>query len=202
MSKLYMYPLWLRIWHLINALCFLTLVVTGLAMAYQVPPIRFDYGVSLHNITGIVLTLNYLLYLILNASSGNFRFYRMKFSGLIDNLKKQIHYYSKGLFKGEPHPFPVNHDRKFNPLQQLSYVLVMYIFLALIVISGWFLLFPTLIFEAFLGIPGLLFYDQVHFISACIGFLFMLIHVYFCTIGATPVANFKSMVNGYHEAHD
>jgi thiosulfate reductase cytochrome b subunit len=29
----------------------------------------------------------------------------------------------------------------------------------------------------------------------------MLIHIYFCTIGATFVSNFKSMITGFHESH-
>ncbi|MCK7539075.1 MAG: hypothetical protein MZV63_53185 [Marinilabiliales bacterium] len=36
------------------------------------------------------------------------------------------HSYAYGYFKGEKAPFPVGGDRKFNPLQQVSYVGVMY----------------------------------------------------------------------------
>jgi thiosulfate reductase cytochrome b subunit len=29
----------------------------------------------------------------------------------------------------------------------------------------------------------------------------MFVHNYFCTIGKTATSNFRSMINGYHEAH-
>jgi thiosulfate reductase cytochrome b subunit len=29
----------------------------------------------------------------------------------------------------------------------------------------------------------------------------MVIHIYFCTFGAKVSSNFKSIINGYHEAH-
>jgi thiosulfate reductase cytochrome b subunit len=202
MSKLYLYPGWLRIWHLLNALSFLLLIVTGLAMAYQVPPIRFDYAVSIHNITGIILTINYLFYFLWNFKSRNFQYYRFALKGLTKNLLIQLSYYSRDMFRGKPHPFPVNSERKFNPLQQFSYVIVMYFIVPLIFVSGFFLLLPYLIFESLFGIPGLLIVDQIHVISACLAFLFMLIHIYFCTIGATPTSNFKAMITGWHESHE
>ena len=32
--KMYLYPKWIRIWHLLNALMFIVLIVTGLSMQY------------------------------------------------------------------------------------------------------------------------------------------------------------------------
>ncbi len=59
MASVYLYPVWVRLWHLVNALLYLFLIITGLSMQYsnpEYPMIRFDIAVSMHNISGILLT--------------------------------------------------------------------------------------------------------------------------------------------------
>ena len=51
-KKVYLYPVWIRIWHLANAILFLILILSGLCMQYsnpQYPVIRFDIAVAMHN---------------------------------------------------------------------------------------------------------------------------------------------------------
>jgi len=199
---IYFYPKWLRAWHQVNALMFLALIVTGLSMQYGIFMIRFDYAVSIHNICGIILAINYLIYLIGNLISGNYKYYLLKFSCFYNELKIQLTYYCFGLFKKESPPFPLNKERKFNPLQKLSYVIVMIIFLPLIILSGLAMLYPQLIITKMFGIPGIVITDLVHIIFGFLGSMFLIIHVYFCTIGAKPASSFKSMIDGYHEIAD
>jgi thiosulfate reductase cytochrome b subunit len=75
----------------------------------------------------------------------------------------------------------------------------MYIFVPLIIISGIAMLFPHIIYDKVFNIPGFLLTDLVHIISGFVGSVFMIIHIYFCTLGAKPSSNFKSIVTGYHE---
>jgi thiosulfate reductase cytochrome b subunit len=200
MAKLiYFYPKWLRAWHQVNALMFIMLIITGLSMQYGIFKIRFDYAVSIHNICGIILSISYLIFIIANFASGNYKYYLLKFKGFLKDLKKQFNYYCFGLFKGEKPPFPINGERKFNPLQKLSYMLAMFIFMPAIILSGLALLFPQLIVNKVLGIPGIVVADLLHICIGFLGSMFMIIHIYFCTIGAKPFASFKSMINGYHE---
>jgi hypothetical protein len=50
MSALYLYPVWLRLWHWLNALLFLTLVVTGTSMHFNLNGlIPFDVAVPVHS---------------------------------------------------------------------------------------------------------------------------------------------------------
>lgn len=198
-QRIYLYQLWLRIWHLINALMFLSLIITGLSMQYGFFSIRFDIAVSIHNITGIILSISYVYYFIANFITGNLKFYRIKFKGFFNRLFLQIRYYTFGIFKKESPPFPVSAKRKFNPLQKLSYVVVMYIFVPLIVISGIALLYPQIIYDRVLGIPGIVVTDLVHISAGFVGSIFMIVHIYFCTIGPTTTSNFKSIITGYHE---
>lgn len=201
-QNIYFYPKWLRAWHQVNALMFLLLIVTGLSMQYGLFFIRFDYAVSIHNICGIILATNYLLFILGNLLSGNYKFYLLNFSSFFKELNIQFRFYCFGIFKGEKPPFPLNEKRKFNPLQKLSYAVIMFVFVPLMIVTGLALLFPQLIVNKVFGVPGIIVTDLLHIIAGFIGSMFMLIHVYFCTLGAKPVANFKSILTGYHEAEN
>jgi thiosulfate reductase cytochrome b subunit len=203
-EKLYLYPRWIRIWHILNAVFCLLLIATGISMQFsnpKVPLIRFDIAVSIHNIFGILLIANYLLFFIGNLFSWNGKNYKIAFRGFYLRLMRQFRYYTRGIFKGETPPFPVGKETKFNPLQQFSYVMVMYIVVPIIAISGLGLLYPDVIPTNLLGISGLHLTDLIHIVAGFIISLFMFVHVYFCTIGKTPVSNFKGIISGYHEAH-
>lgn len=201
-KRIYLYPVWVRLWHWLNALLCLALIITGISMQYtgiEMPFIRFDIAVSVHNITGIALTGSYLIFILGNLFTKNGIYYNMKLKGLIKRVRKQFYYYTIGIFKKEKVPYPISEKRKFNPLQKVTYVIVMYIFLPLVFISGWALLFPEIIIDDFFGWSGLHLTDLLHVIIGFFISVFMLVHIYFCTIGSTASSNFKAMFNGWHE---
>ena len=200
-EKLYLYPVWIRLWHLLNAILCLILIITGISMQFsnpQMPLIHFKVAVSIHNIAGILLTGNYLLFLTGNLITRNGGYYKISFSGLITRLKIQIRYYSLGLFKNESAPFPVTSLSKFNPLQQFTYVGAMYLLVPILILSGLTMLYPEIIPVRILWSSGLHLTDLLHILSGFLVSLFMIVHVYFCTIGRSSWSNFKSMINGYH----
>lgn len=203
-QKLYLYPIWLRIWHAINALMFLTLILTGISLQFsnpEAPLIRFDFAVTYHNIAGVILSINYLIFLLGNLTTGNGKFYKIRLKGLVDQLIKQIKYYMFGTFKGEHTPFPVNKERKFNPLQKVTYIGTMYMLIPIMIITGLALLFPEFIIENVLNLSGIYLTALLHGIVGFLLLMFLAIHVYFSTMGSTPTSNFKSMIDGYHESH-
>lgn len=203
-ERLYLYPSMIRFWHFINAFMILVLIVSGVSMQYSDPlrPIlRFDIAVTLHNLSGILLTLNYSLFIIGNVISGNARHYKIKLTGFADRLKKQFRYYTFGMFKNMPPPFPVTKKSKFNPIQQVTYFIVMFLLVPLLFITGLSLLYSGTFIRELLGNKALFYTDILHMIIGFFVSIFLIIHVYFCTIGASPLKNFKSMVTGYHEGH-
>ncbi len=200
-KPMYLYPLWVRLWHLINALMFLILIVTGLSLQYssvEYTIIPFNYAVSIHNITGIILAVGYVLYLFANRFTSNGQYYQFPIKGMAGRVWKQARYYAYGIFKNEDAPFPVAIGRKFNPLQKISYVFVMYFFMPIIIITGIGLFFPDLLPDKIFGMLGLHLIDLLHIFMGFILSVFMVVHIYFCTIGSTPLSNFKSMINGWH----
>lgn len=200
----YFYPKWLRLWHVLNALLCLALIVTGVSMQYTTHVnslIRFDIAVNIHNYCGVALTATYFLFFGGNLLTGNGRHYLLKRKGIFRDIIKQFHYYSVGIFKKQQPPFPLNENRKFNPLQQFSYVIIMYICMPFIFITGWALLFPEVILEKFLGFDGLQMTDFFHIVLGFIITLFLIIHIYFSTIGIRKSNNFISIITGWHRSH-
>jgi hypothetical protein len=96
---------------------------------------------------GIIVSLNYLLFIIGNAVTGNGKYYIVKFKNFLKRPMKQAYYYAWGMFHGMKPPYPLSENRKFNPLQKYSYLLVMYLFVPVVIISGFGLLFPEIIIE-------------------------------------------------------
>lgn len=200
-DKLYLYPIWVRSWHLLNALLFLALIFTGLCLQYssiEYTIIPFKYSVSIHNIAGIILCVAFAFYIMANRFTSNGNYYQFHLKGLLGRVFKQFRYYAFGIFKNEDPPFPISVGRKFNPLQKVSYVIIMYILMPIIIVTGVALFFPEMLPTKILGASGIHVIDLLHIITGFILSVFMLVHIYFCTIGKTPLANFKSMINGWH----
>ncbi len=201
-TRVYLYPVWIRIWHIINAITFLLLVATGISLHYASPDnfvIPFEISVSIHNVCAIILTVNYGFYVLGNIVSGNGKYYTGLKEDVRKNLMKQAIFYISGMFKKEKHPFEIDEKRKFNPLQKISYAAVMYVCMPLIIISGIGLLFPDIVIMNIFGGRGLAITDYLHQIMAFCISIFLLIHLYTCTLGTKPGTLFKSMINGYHE---
>jgi thiosulfate reductase cytochrome b subunit len=203
-EKIYHYPLWIRLWHMVNAIFCLVLMISGISMQFSEPDrplIRFDIAVTIHNSAAILLTLNYLFFLIANKVSDNGKHYRFSEKKYFGKLFAQFGYYTFGIFKGEKAPFPVNSERKFNPLQHFAYIVVMFFLLPLILISGWGLFFPEIVFSRVFGISGLFLTDLVHIMAGFVISMFMIVHIYFCMLGTNLLSSFKSIINGWVEVH-
>jgi thiosulfate reductase cytochrome b subunit len=203
-EKIYLYPVWIRLWHAFNAILIILLIISGVSMQFTNPAnpfIRFDIAVTMHNISGILLTANYLVFLFGTITTPNGRYYKLTLKGLTSRIIKQFTYYTFGIFKHENPPFPVTKDSKFNPLQQFTYVIAMFMLVPIVIITGWALLYPELLLTKLFGGSGLKVNDFIHVIIGFFVSFFMFVHIYFCTIGATFVSNFKSMIDGFHKTH-
>jgi len=199
---MYLYPKWIRLWHLLNALLCLLLIFTGLNIQYSGRVIPIDKAVRVHNIGGIILSASYLIFFIGNLVSPNRRHYKIRCKGLLGSMGNQIVYYTIGIFKGNKNPFTVTKEDKHNPIQKVSYVFIMYLCIPLIIITGWDMMFPGFLSTILIGSKGLVVSDLIHIISGFIVTLFMVIHIYLCTLGSTPGSLFMSIISGYYAGDD
>jgi thiosulfate reductase cytochrome b subunit len=200
-ERLYLYPLWLRIWHGINALCIIALIISGVSLHYadrSILLLDFQTAITVHNFAGVIVSISYLLFVFGNLLTKNGKYYRVKVQGLSKRIQKQISYYTHGMFKGEQPPFPVSLKRKFNPLQKYAYIFVMYVFLPVLIVTGFALFFPEIIFEQIFQVSGIMITAVLHGIMGFFVFLFLLIHLYVASMGKSPAQNYKSIITGWH----
>jgi len=193
------YPLWLRFWHWGNALLFVMLLITGLRMHYfKYSPLQagFRADVLIHNSAGMLLTSFYCLFLYGNLRLGNGRYYRVMSEDIAPGLLRQTSYYLWGIFVGTPHPYPHSEERKFNPLQKMFYLAVMYLLFPIVTVTGWSLLFPDRLPAEVFGVPGIGLWALAHTYIGFLLSLFMVVHIYLGTTGTTPGTLFRFMWSG------
>jgi thiosulfate reductase cytochrome b subunit len=203
-QKIYFYPVWLRIWHGFNALGILVLIITGISMQSSVEAsqiLSFNWIINLHNIAGIVVTLSYFVYFIGNLVTPNGKFYIIKPKGFLKRPLLQATYYAWGMFHGEKPPYPISEKRKFNPLQKYAYVMVMYMAVPVVIATGFALLFPEIIIDHVYTFSGVFVTAIFHSAMGFFISIFLMIHLYIASIGKSPLENFKSIINGWHQVH-
>lgn len=191
-EKEYLYIKPIRAWHWLNALAFITLLVTGLMNHFTLGPTKTL--VKVHFVAAMVFILLWVSFVIINTVTGNNRNYRIKFSGLLDRMFKQAWYYLSGIMKNEPHPFETSAENKFNPLQQLTYFAIVYICMPLIIITGLFALYPTITGQGHWML-------EIHLAFGALALIFLIGHLYLATTGDRPSYLVKGMIDGYHR-HD
>lgn len=194
------YPLWLRLWHWLNAAFFIVLIISGLALHYSTPAntiLPFQTARILHNFTGIALSIAYLVFLLGNVFTPNGKHYIPTRHELTEGLWIQLKYYLVGIFRGDPHPYHGDDHQKFNPIQKLTYLGIMYVAAPVVIVTGIVLLFPEMVPRQIWNFAGVL---PVAVLHSALGFLlslFLVGHVYLASTGETIAANYEAMFTGY-----
>lgn len=203
MKKIYLHPLPVRIWHWINAISFIVLIITGLQIRYRdiMNLMSFKTAVDIHNIFGFVLLFNYLLWVLYYILSNKIDIYMpvRSISEFIKGSIRQARYYGYGIFRGEQNPHHPTPDNKFNPMQQVAYLNIMTSLLPLQILTG-FMLWDREIFEKLIALfGGIRVVDSIHVLLFFFFTSFLFVHVYLATLGHTPLAHIKAMFTGYEE---
>ena len=201
-TRIYILPVWVRMWHWSNAILILTLIATGVSLHFadgSLPLVEFSLAVRIHNVAGVLLVLLYSFFVIANAVTGNWWQFVPKPPGILERCWKQTKYYLWGVFKGEHEPYPVTHEENFNAMQALTYWFMIYLVLPTIVVTGLIFLYPQFAPAEVFGMDGLLPIAMLHYISATIILTFLVAHVYLCTFGKKVSSTFKTMITGWHE---
>lgn len=203
-GRIYLLPLWIRLWHWTNALLIVLLMVTGVSLHFadpKLPLVEFSLAARAHQLAGLALVALYAFFVVANIVSGNWWQYVPKPPGVLERCRVQARWYMSGIFRGEPHPYRVSEEANFNALQALSYWAIMYMIMPVMLLSGLVFLIPELAPEHFFGLDGLLPVAIVHYVTGAVIVMFMVAHVYLGTTGATATSMFKTMINGWHEDH-
>lgn len=205
MERVYVHPRQVRIWHWVNALGVLTLILTGVQIRYAdlIGVLSFETAVKVHNWVGFVVIADYFLWLLFYLFSDKIvayhpaaptRHFRESF--------RQMLYYGYGIFRGARNPHHASAYNKFNALQRMMYQMVMLLILPVQFVTG-LLLWDVERFADWIGwFGGVRVVDTVHVLVFIFFVSFVFVHVYLGSLGHTPIAHFKAMVTGFEEVED
>ncbi len=200
-EKHYVYDRWVRSWHWINALLFLVLGITGFRIHFggrQEPILSFETAFHVHNLVGFVMALWFAWFIISGMITRNDRSFFKPPANWFRGILLQARYYLLGVFRGDPHPFHTTRERRFNPMQQVVYLVVMYGIFPVLVVTGLLLIYPELLPETIVDRPGGWVVATAHYLSAAALALFLVVHLYLITLGDKPGDGLKSMIDGDH----
>jgi thiosulfate reductase cytochrome b subunit len=206
MKKIYLHPLPIRIWHWINAVSFIVLIITGLQIRYRelMGLMKFREAVDIHNFFGFVLIFNFFIWLVYYIVTGKIKIYipPLNLKKFVVGGLKQARYYGYGILMGEPNPHHATPDSKFNPMQQMAYLAIMMLLIPLQLGSG-LLLWDAKRFADWINLAGgIKMVDTVHVLLFLFFTAFIFVHVYLATLGHTALAHIKAMFTGYEELEE
>lgn len=206
MQRIYVHPLPVRIWHWLNALGFIALILTGVQIRYSdlVAAVPFKLAVQLHNWVGFALIANYFIWLLFYLFTDKIKVYHPELNPAKyyrDSLR-QAAFYGYGIFKGQPNPHHVSAYRKFNALQSITYQIIMILLVPLQFYTG-LLLWDVNGFAGSIELfGGVRVVSTVHVLLFIFFTAFIFIHPYLASLGHTPAAHFKAMITGYEEVEE
>ena len=184
MKKRVMFPRWLRLWHWLNAVLFVVLIVTGFSLHFAgAGGVSFRVSVLIHNVAGIGLVGAFVGYLAALLFTGHWRQYLPRRTIIGDSFK-QVRFYIFGILRSEHHPFVAVPERRFNPIQQLAYVFAVFVLMPAQVATGLLLLFPDRAPEYVMGLGGVWPMAVAHSVVAYASCAFLFVHLYLAiTVG-------------------
>ncbi|MDT8319335.1 MAG: cytochrome b/b6 domain-containing protein [Xanthomonadales bacterium] len=201
----YLHTLPVRVWHWINAICFVLLILTGLQIRYLdvFNVMSFEAAVNLHNWTGFVVIAAWFLWLFSYLFSDRITNYHpdLNARSFFERFIHQIEYYSYGMFKGEEKPHQVQPYDKFNPMQKLTYQVVMFIACPIIFVTGLMMWDVSMFAGSIELLGGIRVVNTIHVLLFIVFTGFIIVHAYMGSLGQKPSSHFKEMFTGYEEEH-
>jgi len=201
LERVYMYEVYERLWHWVQAFMILYLIFSGLLIhkPHLFGGLSYPFLVQTHNLFGFILLINAGLALFYNLASGRFQKYLPEPQDFFARSIMQAIYYTRGIFKGESHPFEKTPQKRLNPLQEITYFAILNVLLPAQVITGVMIYWgqrnwPRWVTE----LGGLSVLSPLHTGIAWLFAAFIVMHVYLTTAsGRTPLAAIKSMIVGW-----
>ncbi len=203
-ERIYITPTPVRIWHWLNALGIVTLCITGIQIRF--PEYANIFGtykaaIKLHDVAGVTVSISFLLWIFyyLFVARSLVKLYVPNVEDIRRGLFTQAFFYFFYYFLGEKNPHSISPDNKFNAIQKMSYLLIMFLFLPLVIISGLLIMNIAPLRGWIIMIGGIKFLVDAHYLIACSFFAFLCVHIYMATLGHTPFSHLRQMWTGWEE---
>jgi thiosulfate reductase cytochrome b subunit len=197
MEKVLLYTRFLRLWHWLQALLVLFLLLTGFEVHGLYTLFGYEDASTWHRLAAWALIGLWMLAWFWHLTTGEWKQY---VPSPVDRVVAMLRYYGFGIFKGEPHPFHKDRWHRHNPLQRLAYLSAHVMIGPLLWLSG--LLYITYNLWPVFGIQGLELWvvAAAHTAGAFLMIAFLIVHLYLAlTTADQPLGNLKAMISGYEE---
>jgi len=192
--KVYLYTRYERLWHWLQGLMIICLIVTGLEIHGTYKLFGFQTAVNIHNFVGLTWLILFAFFVFWLFTTGEWKQY-------IPTTKKLfsvVLYYSWGIFQGKPHPVQKSKGAKHNPLQRLAYLGISAMLLPVQMTTG-------LLYYLYNDIPQVLplsVLAVIHTLIALFLLNFLVIHVYMTTTGHSLFSHIAGMITGWEEMYE
>jgi thiosulfate reductase cytochrome b subunit len=114
----------------------------------------------------------------------------------------QAKFYGGGIMVGSHNPHHSTPDHKFNPMQQVSYLMIMVLLIPLQLITGLLLWDPKLFSPVINLVGGIQIIEIVHVLLWIFFSAFIIVHFYLATLGHTTWAHIIAMFTGFEEEEE
>jgi thiosulfate reductase cytochrome b subunit len=198
MINIYLYTRYERLWHWLQMLLIVLLLITGFEIHGLYVLLGFDQAVTIHNYVGLTWLIAFAFFIFWIFTTGEWKQY-------IPTTRKMIaviRYYTYGIFAGETHPVPKRKEAKHNPLQRLTYLSLAALLLPVQMLTG-FLYWSYNSWQAWgLTFLSLKVVALIHMAGAFAILSFIIVHVYMTTTGHSILAHTKAMITGWEDVEE
>ncbi len=207
MKRIYLHPAPIRLWHWINAAGFIIVILTGAQIRFGniLHLFSFETAVDIHSWTGFILIANYFIWLFYYLLTGKIKIYIPPLHHPVEFLQRSIRqakFYGYGILVGDENPHHSTQDNKFNPMQQISYLMIMAFLIPVQIITGLLLWDPKLFSKWVSLAGGIQIVDLIHVLLFIFFSAFIIVHFYLATLGHTTFAHIIAMFTGYEEEEE
>lgn len=194
-EHVYLFKGFVRFWHWSQASLIIFLMVTGFEIHGSYSAFGFEKAVGYHTIAAWALVGLWIFAIFWHVTTGEWR----QYIPTTDKVVAIMHYYSSGIFKDEPHPFRPTSVLKHNPLQRITYLLILTLLSPLLWITGWLTLFYADWSAWGLSALQLEWVATAHTVGAFLMLAFLISHLYLATTGHKLTSQIKAMITGWEE---
>ncbi|MCG8684449.1 MAG: cytochrome b/b6 domain-containing protein [Desulfobacterales bacterium] len=192
--KVYLYTRFERLWHWLQALMIIILLITGFEVHGTYTLMGFKTAVTVHNFVGLSWLILFAFFAFWLFTTGEWKQYIPTTKKLLD----VVLYYAFGIFKGQEHPVQKSKGAKHNPLQRIAYLGISAMLLPVQMVTG-------LLYYLYNVIPGGIDLSILAVAHTLVAFLlvnFLIIHLYMTTTGHSLFSHIAGMITGWEEIYD
>ena len=195
MQQTLMYSRFERLWHWVQALTVILLLITGFEIHGTYMLLGFESAVDVHTIAAWTLIGIWGLAVFWHMVTGEWRQY---IPSSANRVVAMVKYYAFDIFMGGGHPHHKTRREKLNPMQRLAYLALHVIILPGAVLSGLLYLFYPSWSSIGLGSWSLVTIALLHTAMAFAMLAFLIMHLYLAlTTSKEPLGYLKAMLTGY-----